>query len=571
MVYGLTAALLLPVLIQGGFYPTAFLIPGAALAGAGALRRGRALERGELALWALALLYLAASLARGYSASSLAQACLPACCGAFLYLYLSLPQREKGRLLDWVVLASGLFAGLAILAFCGAVPLTGAVSARRLQFTFQYANAAGSWFAAATLLAQDREEVRARRMTLPCLTALLLTRSMGALALYGLLQLVRLWRRREIWGEVVLTHAAALLLAGAFLLTKGWLCLPVVVLLYGLGWVWDRIVPAALGLKLHWLGLLAGGAGAAVILASRARGALTLVERLVQIIDGLGAVARYPLLGVGAGNWPRYCPLFQSAQYSSTLVHSGLVQMGVDAGVPAAALAAAVLVLGWKRKGRSPAESLACLLLAGHSLLDFTLQFLPIDLLLLALLFAGEGTGPAGKKVRTAATRPALLAAAALCAGMLFGQMQYKELVYACRAGDWEAAAARYERGPFGASGEARELYLQACCGLGRPDLILEATGPLSPLSTQELLYRAQALWGLGRTDEACGLLLSRLEGQLYNVALFTETKNFFTDWGAGPAYRAEYDRLAALANESWTALGTLKGDQVKIEPMGEG
>lgn len=568
MVYGLAAAILLPVLIQGGFYPTAFLIPGAALAGAGALRRGRALERGEWDLWALALLYLLASLARGYSASSLAQACLPACCGAFLYLYLALSRREKGRLLDWVVLASGLFAGLAILAFCGVVPLTGAVSARRLQFTFQYANAAGSWFAAAALLAQDREEARVRRMTLPCVTALLLTRSMGALALYGILQLVRLWRRREIWGEFVLTHAAALLLAGAFLLTKGWLCLPVVVLLYGLGRVWDRIVPAALGLKLHWLGLLAGGAGAAVVLASRWRGALTFVERLVQIIDGLGAVARYPLLGVGAGNWSRYCPLFQSAQYSSTLIHSGPVQIGVDAGVLAVALAAAVLVLGWKRGGRSQGESLACLLLAGHSLLDFTLQFLPIDLLLLALLFAGEGQEERG---RGTVPRAALLGVAVLCVGMLYGQMQYKSLVYACRAGDWEAASARYEQGPFGASGEARELYLQACCGLGRLDRILEETGPLDPLSTQELFYRAQALWGLGREDEACRLLLSQLEGQLYNVALFTQTGNFFTDWGADPAYRAEYNRLAALANGSWTALGKLKGDQVEIEPMGEG
>lgn len=568
MVYGLAAAILLPILVQGGFYPTAFLIPGAALAGAGALRRGRALEWGERALWALALLYLLASLARGYSASSLAQACLPACCGAFLYLYLSLSQREKGRLLDWVALASGLFAGIAILAFCGVVPLTGAVSARRLQFTFQYANAAGSWFAAAALLAQDREEVRARRMTLPCVTALLLTRSMGALALYGILQLVRLWRRRALWGELVLTHAAAVLLAGAFLLGEGWLCLPGLALLYGLGWYQDRLIPAALGWKLHWLGLIAGGAGAAVILASRWRGALTFVERLVQIIDGLGAVARYPLLGVGAGNWSRYCPLFQSAQYSSTLIHSGPVQIGVDAGVLAVALAAAVMVLGWRRRGRSQAESLACLLLAGHSLLDFTLQFLPIDLLLLALLFVGEGPE---RRDRRLGPRAALLGTAVLCAGMLFGQMQYKSLVYACRAGDWEAASVRYEGGPFGASGEARELYLQACYGLGRLDRILEETGPLDPLSTQELLYRAQALWGLGREDEACRLLLTQLEGQLYNVALFTETRNFFTGWGVGPEYRAEYDRIAALSNGSWTALGTLKGDQIEIEPMGEG
>lgn len=154
---------------------------------------------------------------------------------------------------------------------------------------------------------------------------------------------------------------------------------------------------------------------------------------------------------------------------------------------------------------------------------------------------------------------------------MLFGQMQYKSLVYACRAGDWEAASARYEGGPFGASGEARELYLQACYGLGRLDRILEETGPLDPLSTQELLYRAQALWGLGREDEACRLLLSQLEGQLYNVALFTETRSFFTGWGVGPDYRTEYDRLAALSNGSWTALGTLKGDQIEIEPMGEG
>lgn len=564
MGFALTAAILIPVLIQGGFYPTAFLIPGAALAGAGALRKGRALERCEWLLWALAALYLCASLFRGYDASSLAQACLPVSCAAFLYLYLSLSQREKGRLLDRTVLASGIFAGIAILAFCGAVPLTGAVSARRLQFTFQYANAAGSWFAAAALLAQDREEVRARRMALPCVTALLLTRSMGALGLYGILQLVRLYRRRELWRELVLTHAAAVLCAGALLAVRGWLCLPVLAAVYGLGWYQEKLLPAAVYLKLHWLGLIAGGAGAAVLLVSRRHSALTLVERLVQILDGLNAAVHYPLLGVGAGNWDRYRPLFQSAQYSSTLVHSGIVQIGVDAGLPAMALAAAFFLLAWRRRGRSPSEALACCLLAGHSLLDFTLQFLPIDLLLLALLFAGEGRKPA----KNGPVRPVLLAAAVLCAGMLYGQIQYKQLVYDSRTGDFALTAARYEarRPLFGASGEAREIYLRACFGLGEYEKILAETG--GAMSTQETLYRAQALWELGRRDEACGLLLTCLEGQLYNTALFTETKNFFTDWEAGPEYRSAYNRLASLANDSWTALGTLKGDQVKIELM---
>lgn len=160
-----------------------------------------------------------------------------------------------------------------------------------------------------------------------------------------------------------------------------------------------------------------------------------------------------------------------------------------------------------------------------------------------------------------------MLLAAVLCAGMLHGQVQYKQLVYVSQSGDWTTL---YEsrRALFGASGEAREVYLRACFGQGRLDEIVAETAHLDPMGTQELLCRSQALWGLGRQDEACRLLLSQLEGQLYNTALLTETKNFFTDWQAGPEYRAAYNRLADLANSSRTALGNLKGDQMDIALM---
>lgn len=560
----LAIIILASVLVQGGFYPTIFLGAALLLSLLSLPGRIRRLDRCDGALWGLAGAFLLASLANGYASQSLSQACLPGACAVFIYLYRGLPERKKAGVLRVLLLGSGVLAGAAVLAFCGVLPLAGAVSSRRLQFTFQYANAAGSWFAVTALLAQDGRE--SRRFLMPMLSALFLTRSVGALGLYAVFQLVRLWRRREerLWPETVLSHVTAAVFAAAFFFADGWLSIPLLAALYAAGWYWERLQPLAQRVHLQWAALLAGGAGVAAALFSQrfSAGLRSLAERLVQILDGLRAIAAHPLLGLGAGNWETAYPYYQSAQYSSTVVHSSVIQIGVDAGIFAVILAAAFLLLAWRRgRGRRMEAGF----LALHSLLDFTMQFLPIALLLLVLLFAGEESAPDGKKN---AWRLLPLSFGFLCAVLLWSQMEYKQLAYGVQTQSWEAVAERYEhrRSLFGGSPAARSAYLQALYGQGDLRGVLEAAEGAENLRLEELALYARALRELEGEEAACTLLLGVLEEQIYRVSLFEQTAALFREWEVDAAWRERYDRLADRANDSQTILGSLKGDQVYIE-----
>lgn len=569
----LASVVLASVLIQGGFYPTIFLGAACILACAAFLGKNRKFDGCEWLLWGLAGLYLLASLAKGYAFDSLGKACLPAACALFLLLYRGLSAVKKARALRIILLSGGLFAGVAILAFCGIVPLSGAVISHRLQFTFQYANAAGSWFAALSLCAQDSEDSRVRRLFPLFATALFLTQSVGALGLYFLLQLVRFWRRRKepLWQETILIHAVSGGFAIAFYSAAGWITVILLALLYMAGWYWEVLLRIGRQLRLQWVALLAGtAAGVAVLLSQRFSSSLqTLVERIVQILDGLRIIAAYPLLGIGAGNWENFYPYYQSAQYTSAVVHSSIIQIGVDAGIFAIILAVAFLAFAWRRKARNAAEALAVYLLTVHSLLDFTMQFFPINALLLMLLFAGEEPLPPTQK-KVPLRQPICLVFGALCAILLYGQMQYKQIAYKIQAQDWKAVTEAYERRQilFGQSPAVRSFYIQALYSCGDLCGIEEVMATVPVPRAEEILFQAQALQQSGKQEDACRLLLEQLERQLYRVSLFERTKRLLLEWGVEDAWLEAYNRIANRANESQTVLGTLKGDQIYIEQI---
>lgn len=558
------------VLLQGGYYPTVFLLAALLLAASLLVRRRPSLPA-ERCLWVLALVYLIASAARGYHADSLAQAALPGACALFLAAYRTLSGPKRTRLLAGLLAGSGVFAAAALLAFCGLFPLSGAVASRRLQFTFQYANAAGSWFAAMALLAQEWEDKRLRRLAVPFVAALCLTRSVGALGLYALSQVLRavLGRKEHLWADVVLLNAAGVLFAALLYLAEGWPALPLLALLCGAGWTFEELLPRLKKLRIHWLCLPAGCAAIGAVLASRrfASSLGTFAERLVQIGDGLRGAAAHPLLGFGAGNWAQAYPQYQSAQYVSAVVHSGPVQILVDAGVPALLAAGAFLVLAWRQRGRTRTQTLAAGLLILHSFLDFTMQFFPIAALLLALLFAGED--PEGAPIRTDWRRaPALLLAGALCCWLLWGETETKELTYAARRGDWPAMTERYEsrRFLFGGSRQARHLYVFALHSLGEPARVAEATEDVECLEMEEILLRAQALESLGDREGACRLLLSRLERQLCQPVFFQRAAALLLEWAADDETVAAYNALAERANGTRSTLSALMGNQVYID-----
>lgn len=559
--------------IQGGYFPTVFLLAGIVLAVLCFTTIKQQVLPVELVLWGISGSYLAASLAGGYDASSLARACLPLVCACFLRVWLALPTKEKGRAMDMITAGTKALAAVGIFIYSGAVSVSGAITANRLQFPFQYANTAGIWYAAAALLCQDG---KARKHLLPILTALFLTRSTGALGAYGLIQCLRLaLRRREkdLWRSVLLSNFAAALCAAGIYFAPLWGDLALLAFLCAAGYSWDVLEKKAVQCRLHLFCLVGGAAGAAVLLSTRrfSESLRTFAERLCQMADGTALIFQHPLLGVGAGRWAELYPYWQSAQYTSTVIHSGPVQIGVDAGLFTVFLALVFLVLAWRRTKWLPANLAAGMILL-HSVVDFDLQFFPVCAFLLMLLFLKCELELEPGKRRRAALAAVFTASALLCSGLFYIEQERKQLILFSQWHNWPAVIAQYEqtRAVFGDCQDARSCYIGALYRSGEFQRVVDETSLNRRLSAQELLIRAQTLFTLGDQGGACELLLSEMRAQSRNVKLFQETADKLIEWKAGQRYIDAYNEIVENVNRNTTFLGNLLGSQIRIDQISD-
>lgn len=571
MASALALTIMFSVLVQGGYFPTVFLICAVVITCMLIIRKGGRCSICGWMLWGLAVWYLFTSLIRGYRADSMGQACLLVAYALFLTAYDCLDVSQRRRMLYYLILENWIFAGVAILAFCDILPLAGAVTAHRLQFTFQYANAAGSWFAAMALLTLGVDNQKYRRLALPGVVALMLTRSVGALGLYALIQLAQIFIKKEqhIWIETVLIHSLATLFAIALFFTTGWVALPIILLLYLAGWHLDKLILIARRVYLQWPCLAVGCVGmVAALYSQRAASSLaTFAERIVQILDGLAVIMVNPIFGVGAGNWAEAYPYYQSAQYVSTVIHSGIIQVGVDAGVPAMALAVAFFLLALRRRGRSLPETFTVILLAVHSLVDFTMQFFPITVLLLVVLCVGEESKPAVQKSVNLSLIP-VVCAGILCVGLFWGELQYKQLVRLGQKQDWAEVTMCYSENHtlFGASRAARVVCARSMYQLGKLGDVLALTSDPNLQDMELLLLRAQALQRLDDQETAIQLLLAQLEKQPYRISLYERTAELLLQWEANEEQCMAYNTLVDRANQRSSILGNLMGNQIQIE-----
>lgn len=570
--YCLGALICVTVLIQGGYFPINYLPFGVVMSLLAVVRRRKTVLSAEMLLWALSLWYVLTSLASGYDMDSLSGAMLHCLCAVFLLIYCDLSALEREKLIRLLAAFSSFAAGAALLSYCGILNLTGSVASHRLQFTFQYANASGSWFAAITLLTQDKERKELRKYALPCAVALLLTRSVGAIGLYavaGGLCVLRT-KDREFLRRTVILHTLALAFALAFYKTDGWLGAVLLISLYLCAWHLDTLVPEKYRSAVCWtFAVAAAGGGIALLLYSQRlrQGIRTLAERAVQIGDGMKIIAAHPLLGTGAGGWARCYRYYQSAQYTSEAVHSSFAQLGVDAGIPGILLGAVFVFVALIYIKRSAAENAAALLLILHSLLDFSCLFFPIDALLLVILFSGKNC-TLKKCVCASLPLAATLCVGLMCLLLTFGQCQKKALIWDASTQFWERAVTNYESWHplYGECTEVRKLYVLARSECGGAYGVLSATEGETNLTIEEICLRADAFQIVGRQDDACMLLLAELSRQEYYIALYEETAKRLRKWDADTIYICAYNQLADAVNSGQTILRTLMGNQVYIE-----
>jgi len=453
---------------DGDFYPLEIgLIAAAVLAAAACLACGRPVRPLLMAPFALAALYALELLVGPASWKGTADGWIRwTAYGSWTILLGLFLSNERNRIGGWLALqAAGLFAvGGGLAGWFGWIDFpemlfrssNAEMAARgvRLAGFFQYPNAFGALAAAFALIQWQLAASRDRRIAawaaataVPAVCALLLTESRGALAALAA-GLAVSWltagrgRRGTLlaaagislgWGAAAARAAFAAMQAGTPAKGAGML---LIATLAGAGMLWllgrlrgggapSRFARAGAAAASDWGGfaLLAAGAAAMYGLLFANGGARigryeTAAARSLYYGDALRIIRDHFWLGSGGQSWRILYGLYQRRPYVGNEVHSGYLEVWLDAGIAGFAALTGMLA-AYARRLRPQAASAwgpAAVLLA-HAAIDFDWSFGAMWLFLLAWI--ALHFPPAGGRRRLRPAAAAALAAAVFAAASL--------------------------------------------------------------------------------------------------------------------------------------------------------
>lgn len=521
------------------------------------------------------LLYLASACARGASYAGLSAGGGWVLFAAGVIVSVSMAPACRRRLLSgltWLGVATSAFGLLMVDPVFASF---GWSNAGRLQFFFQYANTAGIWFACVAVLSWLSGDTTLRRLTYLPVACLLLTQSGGAILLFSVVlaaMTVVGFRRWGLGAIVSLLYqcafAALVFFACGFLPLLGALLALVVGLaanrfgrhLDPIGEEHARrcarlVVPAVIL-------LVALGGGLLVLLASSGRlfqASQTMVERVIQILDGLGLLFQSPLLGIGPGEWRHVYREVQSAQYVANAIHCGYLQLALDAGV--LALVALLCVIGWGAigLGRGARGSddgargtlLALLLIAAHAFVDFDLQFGFVQAFLGFLVGEGLDCSPAQGMPAQPLAAACMVVVAVLAAVTCWAGGARTTAVARLAAAQDVQMVDELASDPLAAGDrECQTEILTAYLSLGKPDAALAFAARRNlPAGGEQALIVAQCHYATGDARSAEAVLLGSLEREPYFAELFERVALLFDARGASEGAIKRYNELAERSN----------------------
>lgn len=540
------AALLAMLLtLQGGYYPAAMGIASIALAALNCARairdRPRKPHAPLIASAAFAICLLAWCVALPFldgiaSYETLSAISRPALAIATAAYWLQLSQDEKHSAIKLVAYEGALFSIVALLMFAGVLPYPGAVVDGRLQFTFQYANTAGVYFAVMSCLIWSQARTRAAKalVAAPSICTAL-TQSMGTFAATALvagawavkkLKLARLKR-----DNATQTKATA-----------------------------GKIVIAALG-------AVALAAPAVFIgVPERLDSALqTGMERIIQTIDGTRALASAPLIGIGPQQWRVVHPLVQSAQYTANVIHNGYLGFSLSYGLIGTALAALCMLMLWKgttkaAEDRIPGAHPAAALLLIHVLVDFDLAFGSIIMLLVLAMLSNRELPSTARTANSAPDQrararfllPAALVVALLACGAsaLAFDVHENQILTDIQALGPHAASQQIAADPLARRDQTvRTRLYQSCVTSDECEAALELNDkvPLA-VAAPGMTALARCLYTAQRPEEAELLLLNALQDRPYDIAAYTQAADLFARYDASEEAEQRYEALRGLS-----------------------
>lgn len=376
------------VIFQGGFYPQTYIIVGIISALLLVFRKRYVISPVHKALVILTLLYIVSAVVNGMAYSLISKAMLPLTLLIVAILYSTLDKKQKDSLIFYLTVFGIISAIVGIAMYSGLYRNEYTVSGNSFLYTFQYANAAGCFYAVSFLLALFNEKKWIRYSSLLCFIALILTKSIGAVVIMTgllLIHLIRLGKFNKI-KKYVIAATLVFMIAGCFVLYI--------------------------------------------------TGANSLLERIIHSYDGLRFLFNNIVFGIGPGNWQYVFPFHQSAYYSAGIIHNSYVQIGVDAGLFAMLISIAFLCLSiYRYKKNASFHNMLALFIMLHSIMEYNLYFAGLDMF---VIFLGmyEQVNYENKRQYNKLCKMAAIVSVLLLVFAFYGTMQVRNLESYVRSGD---------------------------------------------------------------------------------------------------------------------------------------
>ena len=460
----IAAIICMTVFLQGGFFPSI-------IAGCGVLMCIICLFDMQskvnikkisfpviFSLW-----YVFCTVRTGFVLEYAAKAMLPMILVIFFIIVTSLSVDMRRQILTVIIKISILIACLSVI-MC-AVSSIKNTHIERALFPFQYSNACGIYFALLAVISKASDDGFIKKFRIIFYIALLLTQSVGAVVLTVIVELMCAKSKKR---TVVIAVSVA-----AFTV------------------VFHSRIYESMG---------------------------TFIERLLQIHDGALCIADNPIFGIGAGKWSETRNFYQTGFYTATLIHSSITQIAVDSGVVGLILFIISVVGLWDRnlfKNKECATCVAMFLL--HSMMDFTMSFLGLDLLIILVAAQGYDRGSykcINSKIRIPCISVILIAAVIF----EYGLFSAKNIENLFKNENYSRVVQKYEQSRYiQHSPNAQLAYLKSLYNTGEHTKCAETIDGYTYKTTDMLILKS---WCADNK-----VLLNTLYKQPYNEKIYDEIK----------------------------------------------
>jgi len=409
--------------------------------------------------------------------------------------------------IDSTMFITGLVAaGIGIAAFTGILPWEGAVTARRLQSTFQYANAAGLFFVVSAFIVHRHDKRRPYAFVLE--TAMLLTQSVGAIIVYivgsAVYAIIKKAGAGYLICSLMLAGASAAVIFGFVYIIQmppvGALALLIILALWK--WQQPRLNNFAKKKLVLWVGV--GSLpiiGVGLVFMRGLRPLATYLERVIHSYDGIRVMLSYPF-GLGPGGWQFQVEQYQSALYAISKIHNEYVSMGVDAGILVLVPVLAVIAY-WFKKKKWDYVSIGAAMILVHGVADIPFSFLLIVMVLAMLVASGLETKPMHVCMRFALVVPIVLGV------IVFSTMVVKNrAAWLASGGETRAAIHMLDNRPVRSDTDAILIQMQLFYDLNERDNIERVFQYLPRPVAGAYFIRASSALNNYAPEEAIGLAM---------------------------------------------------------------